>query len=134
MKVEAAGANSAAVRLRVLEREADSNRILFDTFLSRLKETTGQEGIQQPDARIISRADIPITPAFPNMQLVFIVAFVISIFMGIGVAFVMERLDTGFRSSEQIESMFEIATLGLLPLLSSRRMSENTPEDYVLER
>ena len=134
LKIEAADTNSAAVRLRVLEREADANRILFDTFLSRLKETTGQEGIQKPDARIISRADVPITPSFPNIQLVFIIAFISSIFMGIGVAFVMERMDTGFRSSEQIESMLEIATLGLLPLLSGRRLSANTPEDYVLER
>lgn len=134
LKVEAASLNSAAVRLRILEREADSNRALFDTFLSRLKETAGQEEIQQADARIISRADVPITPSSPKIKLILIVAFASSIFMGVGMAFVMERLDTGFRSSEQVESMVEVATLGLLPLLSGRQLGENSPEEYVLER
>ncbi|PCJ59157.1 MAG: hypothetical protein COA65_06910 [Rhodospirillaceae bacterium] len=134
LKIEASNTNSAEVRLRVLEREANANRALFDTFLSRLKETAGQEGIQKPDARIISRADIPIVPSFPKIKLIFIIALASSIFMGIGVAFVMERLDTGFRSSEQVESMTEVATLGLMPMLSGRNLSEGGPEDYVLER
>ncbi|MGB1548247.1 MAG: GumC family protein, partial [Alphaproteobacteria bacterium] len=134
LKVEAAELNSAEVRLRILEREANANRTLFDTFLGRLKETAGQEEIQQPDARIISHADVPNTPSSPKIKLIFMVALASSIFMGIGVAFITERLDTGFRSSEQIESMIETATLGLLPLLSGRQLGDQSPEEYVLER
>jgi hypothetical protein len=40
-----------------LQREADANRVLLKTFLTRFKETSAQEdiGIQDADARIISK-------------------------------------------------------------------------------
>ncbi len=44
------------VALEQLEREASANRQIYEYFLSRLKETTVQEGIQQADARLLSAA------------------------------------------------------------------------------
>ncbi len=127
-------ANSDEVRLRALEREASANRRLFETFLSRLKETTAQEDLHLPDARIISRADIPDTPAFPRTKLMLAGAMFSALIAGIAAAFLLERLDPGFRSSDQIERQLGVAGLGLIPLMSGGRSDDRTPQSYVLQR
>ena len=68
LKVQAAEANKHEIRLRALEREATANRTLLETFLARFKETSAQEDIdiQQPDARVISRADVADKPSSPR--------------------------------------------------------------------
>ena len=56
----------AAVQLRQLQREAESNRTIYESFLNRFKETREQEDIQQPDARVVSEAVVPVLPSFPR--------------------------------------------------------------------
>ncbi len=48
--------SSALANLQELERETEAVRILYETFLTRLKETTVQEGVHQADSRILSEA------------------------------------------------------------------------------
>jgi len=127
-------ANSSEVRLRALEREATANRSLFENFLARLKETTAQENLQQPDARVISRADIPEYPAFPRTKLMLAGAGLAALAASVAIAFLLERLDPGFRSSDQIESALGVPGLGLVPLLTGWRSVGRNPESYVVNR
>jgi len=68
LKVSAATAGDASVQLRALEREASAQRDLLDTYLRRYREALArQNGDFLPaDARIISRAAVPIDPDFPK--------------------------------------------------------------------
>ena len=119
----------AAVQLHALEREADANKTLYENFLSKFKQTSAQEDIQQADARVVSAATPPSTPSFPNKTMLVGFAFVVSIFIGIGVAFLVERLDNGFRTSDQIEKLLNLGTLGLVPALTRK----DPPQDEVLK-
>ena len=134
LKRESERIKSSEGQLRVLEREAAADRALFDTFLARLKETGQQDEIQQADARIISRADVPAGASSPNKKLIIAGAFALSAFLGVLLVFLLEHLDHGFRSSEQIENMTGASTLSLVPLLSAMRLRRSTPSDYVLNR
>ncbi len=64
----AATANDAGVQLRALDREASAQRDLLDTYLRRYREALSrQNGDYLPaDARIVSRASVPIDPDFPK--------------------------------------------------------------------
>jgi len=127
--------NSASeVRLRALEREAKANRALFDTFLSRFKETSEQEDLNQAEARIISKADVPSEPSYPKKIILIGAAFSLSIFIGIALAFILELLDSGFRSADQIESITGITSLGLVPLLDGNRANGKAPEKVILSK
>ncbi len=128
------GLNKAEVRLRVLAREANANRLLFEIFLSRFKETSAQEDIQQADARIISRADVPQLPSYPKKWLILALVLVGSGALGVFLAFFIELLDRGFRSTEQIQQLTGIPALGLIPSLKGLRSIGTTPEDYVVKR
>jgi len=122
LKTEMAKANKAEVELRALEREATASRSLLETFLSRYKETSAQEGqdSQRADARIISAAGVPLDPSFPKKGIILALAFVGSLGLGSMLVFLVEFLDKGFRSSDQIENLTGVPVFGLVPLLTSR--------------
>lgn len=126
--------NENRVQLHALEREAEANRVLYQTFLARFKETQAQEDIQQTDARIISRADVPSRPSFPKKRLILALAFAGAIFLGVVFAFFIEQLDHGFRSMEQVERLAGVSPLGLVPALRGLRAYANAPEDYIVAK
>jgi capsular exopolysaccharide synthesis family protein len=134
MEGEIAQQNRSEVQLRALEREAKANRDLYDTFLSRFKETNQQQDIQQADARIISRADVPADPSFPRMPLLYGVAFAGSVLIGIVLIMVIEHLDHGFRSTTQIEQSMGVPALGLIPMIGGLDKLRSEPFDYIVER
>lgn len=134
LKQEVGILDTASVQLRALEREAEANKALFKTFLERMKETGEQDEIQQPDARIISKAVIPGGPSFPNKNRFIGMGMALSVFVGILLVFLIERLDPGFRSSDQIEQMLGVRTLALNPLLAGLKRIRARPEDYVVDK
>jgi len=130
----AAQSNSAEVKLRELEREAQANRVLYESFLSRSKETAEQEDMQQADARVIARADLPIDPSFPNKKLFVALAFIGSALFGVLLAIVVERLDNGFRAAEQIEQVTGISGLGMVPAVPAAQRLSAPLEEFLLKK
>jgi polysaccharide biosynthesis transport protein len=124
--------SKASVRLNELQREADANRALFETFLARFKETSNQDQIIQPDARIISGAETPLAPSFPRKKVILALALGISLFLGVFLALLIERLDNGFRSAEQVERLTGVPGLGMIPAVRASRKSP--PQDYLLQK
>ena len=77
-------AHEAQITLRDLEREADANRAVLESFLSRAKETGEEQNISTPEAQIISPATYPIRPSKPKRLLVLALA----LFAGLGLGVV----------------------------------------------
>lgn len=128
-----AGAGSLAdVTLRQLEREAESNRALYQNYLNRFKQVADQESLQEADARIISRADAPQSPYFPGKILFLLVGLVAGGGLGVCVAFLTEYFDRGFRGAAQIEQATGLAAIGVVPGL--KNTTDRAPEDYVLDK
>ncbi len=125
--------NAARGRLRVLEREAAANRTLFDTFLSRWRETGSQDEIQYADARILSRASVPRAPSSPRTFQILGAALTFSLFLGIVLVYLVESLDSGFRGAEQIERLTGFGVLGTIPKASAANAGDS-PVDYLLEK
>lgn len=128
-----AALNENAVKLRALEREAEASRALLEDFLGRAKETRLQQSIQQSDARIISHAEVPLYPSFPNKRLLLGLAGLLSGLLGLFLAFIAEALDGGLRSTDQIEERLGLPALGLVPALTGFRR-RRPPEHFVLEQ
>jgi polysaccharide biosynthesis transport protein len=114
------GHGRSEIQLRALEREAQANRLLFESFLSRFKETSQQKELQQADARIISRAEVPVGASFPKKRLIIAIALVGSAFLGVLLVFVLERLDNGFRTAGQIEQQTGVPSLGMIPVIKGK--------------
>lgn len=122
LKQQSANINQAMVRLRELEREAQANRAVFEQFLLRFKETSEQQSLQRPDARIVSAAAAPITPSSPRKGLILLISAVGSALMGIGLAAVKESFTQVFRTGRDIETLLSVRSLGLLPAVDASEL------------
>ena len=121
------GNNAASVELADLQRRADAASALYDSLLNRAKQTSVDQGGEQSDARVVSHAKIPIKPSFPNLQLSAVLGLILGVAAGAGAAFLMEALDNGLATSDDIERFFALPHLGAVPLLDSalRRQSQS---------
>ena len=125
--------NTEEVQLRALEREADATRTLLESFLARAQETVEQEGIQQPDAKIISFAEIPEQPSFPNKKLFMLIAFCASTLTGVSLAYALQALDQSFHNSDQVREVLNLPVLEIVPSVHSLGRN-SSPVDFVVER
>lgn len=132
----ALAANSrASVRLNELERNAEASKTLYESYLSRFKETSTQQGIAQSDARIVSKAKIPTGQSSPNVSLNLALGLVLAGAAGLAAIIVAEMLDAGLATAEDVERRLETAYLGAIPLLSSVAEGRSeAPIDYVVSK
>ena len=68
LKKQATSTNGQDVQLRALEREAKAQRDLLESYLAKFREANTRENIDTApaDGRIISRATVSNTPAYPK--------------------------------------------------------------------
>ena len=113
------GNNAASVQLADLQRTADATSSLYDSLLNRAKQTSTDQGSQQSDARIVSHAKIPTKPSFPNKELNFALGLVLGLAGAAGSVFLLEALDSGLGTSEDVERMLGVPHFGAVPDLDS---------------
>ena len=114
---------SDQVRLRELQREADANRTLYASFLARYKETSAQESLDLPDSRVVSKADIPISPSFPKTTLLLALALVGGIGFGCVLALAVDHFDRRVKSLRQAEEITGVPTLAAIPVIGPRELA-----------
>ena len=114
-------ASQYEAELKQLEREAQSNRSVYESFLNRFKELREQQDIQRPDARVLAYARPSFSPSFPQYQSALMIAFAIGCLLGMAGAVTIEKLDRGFRAASQIEKATGLAVLGMVPMLKGVR-------------
>jgi len=120
------------VQLRQLQREADANRTLYESFLGRFKQTAAQQEMQLPDTRIIAHADLPVYPDFPKKWLFLIAGALLGGVFGVVAAYMVEFFDRGYRTAPQLEDNTGLPVIGQIPSLKS--ISDRPPEDYVVDK
>lgn len=127
--------NQNLVKLHALESEVRANNEVYQTILSRFKQTDVQEqALQQPDARLISAATAPRFPSYPKKALIVAVAALAFAGLGVLLVFALEYMDAGFRSLPQIEAATGAPGLGVAPKLTGMGMRNRPPAEVVLEK
>ncbi|WP_439862020.1 GumC family protein [Pseudomonas sp. MBLB4136] len=106
-------------KLRELQREVDANRALYDTFMTRLKETAATADLQSANARVVDQAVMPTEPVKPKKALIVAIAALLAGFVGVGLTLLLDALNNTFKSTEQVEGRLNIPVLGILPLMKT---------------
>lgn len=111
------------VKLQQLQREAEASRLIYEYFLGRLKETSVQQGIQQADARLLSRAVVPLEPSEPRKPLIvaMALALVLGAMGGTGLVLLREFSQNTFRLPEDLENRTGYTVIGQVPAIPVRR-------------
>lgn len=83
LKKQMGGSSSQDVQLRALEREAKAQRDLLESYLARYREAAARENIDAVPAevRVISRATVSNTPAFPKKGPILLIAILATAFL-----------------------------------------------------
>jgi succinoglycan biosynthesis transport protein ExoP len=110
------GSNRKEYELTALEREVKTNRELYDMFMGQLKGTAAVSDMQTVVARVVDPAIVSDAPIKPNKEMVIGAAFILSLLLGIAIAFLLEHLDTSVRSAEDAERKLGLPLLAAMPL------------------
>jgi tyrosine-protein kinase Etk/Wzc len=86
LKKQASSSNGQDVQLRALEREAKAQRDLLESYLAKYREANARENIDAApaDGRIISRATVSNTPAYPKKLPIVLIATLASLLLTSG--------------------------------------------------
>jgi succinoglycan biosynthesis transport protein ExoP len=86
LKKQASSTNGQDVQLRALEREAKAQRDLLESYLAKYREATTRENIDAApaDGRIISRATVSNTPAYPKKLPIVLIATLATLMLSAG--------------------------------------------------
>jgi tyrosine-protein kinase Etk/Wzc len=86
LKRQATSTNGQDVQLRAMEREAKAQRDLLESYLAKYREATTRENIDAApaDGRIISRAIVSNTPAYPKKMPIVLIATLATLMLTAG--------------------------------------------------
>jgi polysaccharide biosynthesis transport protein len=86
LKKQASSNNGQDVQLRALEREAKAQRDLLESYLAKYREASARENIEAApaDGRIISRATVSNTPAYPKKLPIALIATLATLLLTLG--------------------------------------------------
>ncbi len=123
-----------AIQYNILKREADTNRELYKGLLQRMKEAGVSAGITASNIQVVDQAEVPLKPHRPNKPLNLILAMVVGLFLGVGLAFFFEYLDNTVKTPEEVEQQIRLPSLGMVPEIShERRKRLESGKSYPVE-
>jgi len=106
----------AETRLTTLKREIETQRSLLDNYTQRQKEQELAISGSRPDnIKVSAHAITPTSPIGPQRTRNIMVAFLVSLAAGIGLAFLMDYLDDSVRTADDIGRHLGLPTLALIP-------------------
>ncbi|MFJ2484753.1 GumC family protein [Pseudomonas sp. NPDC087639] len=107
-------------QLREFQREVDSSRALYETFVTRLKETTATADMDSTKVRIVDPAIVPVEASKPRKSLIVGIVGLIAAVIGVALALLFESLSNTFKTDESIESALNIPLLSVVPLVTKK--------------
>jgi len=108
--------NRQEFELGELEREVETNRKLYDTFFTRFQEASATSDLQTVNARLMDKAVAPRGPAKPRKKLILVLAFIVSIMLGVFLAFLLEFLDNTIKNTDDVATKLNKSILGIVPI------------------
>jgi polysaccharide biosynthesis transport protein len=139
LRLQMTGGGDQMVRLRELEREATAARTVYESFLQRGHEIDNQGAVSMGSAQLISAATPPTKASSPRLALSLALSLALAFGLGLAAAFLVEALDEGFASSEDVERKTGSPALASIPRLRRSDLRQSTsstqhPAAYMLER
>ena len=113
-----------SIQYNILKREVDSNRQLYEGLLQRRKEAQASAGLRASNIRVVDAAETPKYPAKPKVLLDLILGVMLGLGLGVGMAFFQEYLDKTLKTSDEVERLLRLPSLGVLPRFTSNGAGE----------
>ncbi|MBI3696443.1 MAG: polysaccharide biosynthesis tyrosine autokinase [Acidobacteria bacterium] len=107
-----------AIHYRILKREVDTNRQLYESMLQKVKEAGIASAMRASNIRVVDTPKPPSRPYKPDLPLNGGVGLLTGLFGGVALVIVRERADRTLRAPGDAPACLKIPELGVIPLRS----------------
>jgi succinoglycan biosynthesis transport protein ExoP len=115
-KAEASDLNKKGIGYGVLEREAKSNREVYQSLLTREKELRVSANSRTNNVRVVDRAELPKAPVTPGGRRTYLLAIAVGLVLSMGTAFGLDYMNDMVKTPEDVTRRLKLPFLGLVPL------------------
>jgi succinoglycan biosynthesis transport protein ExoP len=123
-----------SVDYNVMEREAKSNRTVYEALLQREKELSVASNSHVNNVHIVDRAEVPKTPMTPGGRRTWFLAFTVGLVLAVGVAFGLDYMNDTIKTPEDVTRRLNLPFLGLVPAVRGDKhpvlASSHVPHDF----
>ncbi|MFT5701701.1 MAG: succinoglycan biosynthesis transport protein ExoP [Desulforhopalus sp.] len=111
-KGEMLNSNEKYMQFKIMKREVDSNRVMYETLQDGIKRKGVTDQSQSVNIWVMKKASLPGAPAKPNKKRNLMLGLILGLFGGVGLAFFIEYLDNTIKSAQELEEKFGLTVLG----------------------
>jgi polysaccharide biosynthesis transport protein len=104
-----------SIQYNIFQREADTNRELYNALLQRYKEIGVAGGVGPNNISVVDPAELPDRPYSPKLLLNLLAALLLGTLLGAGIAFALEQIDQGIADPADLEKVLGVPLLGTVP-------------------
>lgn len=112
--------NEAAINYRIIQQEIETNKGLLDGLLQRSKENDVSTAGTQNNIHVVDYAPTPKFAVGPRRLQVIVVALLLSLTFGVGLALFLEYLDDSIDTPDDVEKALRLPALAVIPLIEGQ--------------
>ena len=116
-KAEASVEAQKLVEYSILQNDANATKQLYDGLNEKLKEAQIEAGLKSSNIRIIDQALVPTSPSGPQRTRNILLAVLVGLVGGVGLAVFREYLDNTVKSPDDVERLTGLPSLAVVPNL-----------------
>lgn len=120
-KKEALSVTRKGIEFGLLKRELDSSQRLLQELLTRSKETGLETQLQSTNIRVVDKATVPEIPVAPARGRNYQIALLLGIALGVGLAILLEHVDSSFKTPEDVKMHLGLPLLGMIADVERKR-------------
>ncbi|HEX4086687.1 MAG TPA: polysaccharide biosynthesis tyrosine autokinase [Chthoniobacteraceae bacterium] len=109
--------NQIAIPYKVLVHNVDADRDLYQSILTRLKETDITKLIDSDPIRLIETPRASSKPVSPKIPLILVASIFMGFSTGVGICLLLHSMDTSLHSVEEAEKTLNLPVIAAVPKL-----------------
>lgn len=113
-----------SVKLKALEREAKTSKLIFEALLARYKQTAETQDLQLPDVHVVDVADVPLLPSSPKRKQLVAIGVIGGVGASLLLVLALEFATTGIGRPEDVEAVLELPHLSSLPAIGESQETD----------
>jgi polysaccharide biosynthesis transport protein len=118
-KVEADNFYQNSIQYKILKRQVDTGKQLYDGLLQRMEEAGVSAGLHSNNIHVVDPAKPQRVPYRPNKTMNVMLALAVGLMLGIGLAFFIEHLDSSIKTPDDMDRFLKLPSLGVIPSMAS---------------
>jgi len=133
-KSEAQDLNRKGIGYGVMEREAKSNREVYQSLLTREKELRVSANSRTNNVRVVDRAETPRSPITAGGRRTVLMSLMIGLVLAVAVALGLDYMNDTIKTPEDVTRRLKLPFLGLVPAVRGDKhpllASSHVPHDF----